>query len=163
MPCSLTIRPDGTPGRGLDRLPGQPVVEPATPPAVRRDRLPIYILAAVGALWGAAAYQILWGYTSIVVTRAFVDTPLGLFSLFPVRAVLFAIHLVEEQVVHHPFSFAHNHQWIGYVAAATGSLLLVTPFVLGRAATRRYRRRNAGAGRLSRRATVTEANKGRGC
>ncbi len=101
--------------------------------------VPVLILAAIGALWGAAAYQILWGYTSIVVTRAFVDTPMGLFSLFPVRAVLFGIHLVEDQLVHHPFNFSRNHQWIGFVSAATGALILVTPFVSGRALVRAVR------------------------
>ena len=114
----------------------------------KNGRVPVLILAAVGALWGAAAYQILWGYTSVVVTRSFVDTPLGLFSLFPVRAVLFAIHVVEDQVVHHPFNFSQNHEWIGFVAAATGSLMLVIPFVTGRAVVRTVRDR-----RSSRRAT----------
>jgi hypothetical protein len=123
--------------------------------------LPVLILAAVGAVWGAAAYQILWGYTSIVVTRAFVDTPLGLLSLFPVRAVLFGIHLVEDHVVHHPFSFSRNHQWIGFVAAATGALMLVVPFVTGRAVARAIRSGGGRPGRPGERATVSEANKDR--
>jgi hypothetical protein len=124
--------------------------------------VPVVVLAVLGALWGAAAYQILWGYTSIVVTRSFVDTPLGLLSLFPVRAVLFGIHVVEDQVVHHPFNFSRNHEWIGFVAAATGALILVTPFVVGRAGVRAIRSRNRRPGRLSGRATVSSANKERG-
>jgi hypothetical protein len=120
--------------------------------------VPVLVLAVLGALWGAAAYQILWGYTSIVVTRAFVDTPMGLLSLFPVRAVLFGIHVVEDQVVHHPFNFSRNHEWIGYVAAATGTLILVTPFVVGRAGLRAIRTRKRGRSARGRR-TVSAANK----
>lgn len=98
-------------------------------------------LAGAGAIWGVVTYQILWGNTSIVVTRSFVDTPVGLLSLFPVRVVLFGIHLTEDRVVHHAFDFQSNHWWIGAAAAAVGALLLLVPFVAGTALVRRLRAR----------------------
>jgi hypothetical protein len=98
-------------------------------------------LAVAGAAWGAVTYQILWGYTSIVVTRSFVDTPLGLLALFPVRVVLFGIHLAEDRIAHHTFDFQRNHWWIGVTAAAAGALLLMVPFALGALVARRLRTR----------------------
>jgi hypothetical protein len=97
-------------------------------------------LALAGAIWGAVAYQILWGNTSIVVTRSFVDTPLGLLALFPVRIVLFGIHLAEDLLVHHAVDFSRNHAWIGLTSALAGSLVMVVPFALGTLVARRVRR-----------------------
>src|SRR5438105_3283819 len=82
----------------------------------------------------------MWGDTSIVVTRSFVDTPLGLLAFFPARAVLFGIHLAE-QLAHHPFSFPANDQWIGVAAAATGAVLLSLPVAVARLGSGLYRRR----------------------
>jgi hypothetical protein len=98
-------------------------------------------LAAAGAAWGAITYQILWGNTSIVVTRSFVDTPLGLLALFPVRVVLFGIRLVEDRVVHHAFDFQSNHWWIGVIAGMVGASLFLIPIATGTVLARRVRTR----------------------
>jgi len=82
--------------------------------------------AAIGALWGAIAFLLLWGYTSIQLTRRDVDSVVWTIALLPVRLVLFAIHVVEDHVVHHPFHFADNHDWIGVVSAAVGALIALT-------------------------------------
>jgi hypothetical protein len=100
----------------------------------RRSFSPVVAMAAAGALWGAATYEILWGNTDIVVTRRFVDSVAGLATLLPVRIVLFAIHVVEDRIVGHPFNFSNNHRWIGFVATAVGAILLAGAFLLGRAA-----------------------------
>jgi hypothetical protein len=78
----------------------------------------------LGALWGAAAYAILWGYTSIVVTPSFFRSPVGLVTLLPARIVLWGIGEVERHVVHHPFSFATNHGWIGVLSTVVGALIV---------------------------------------
>lgn len=75
-------------------------------------------------VWGIVAFQILWGYTSIVVTRPFVNSLPGLISFLPVRLVLYGIRFAEVHVAGHPFDFSRNHAWIGLVSAAVGALLL---------------------------------------
>ena len=103
---------------------------------------------ALGALWGAGGYAILWGYTPVVATRSCVDSAAGLASLLPIRIVLEGIHLVEAHVAGHPFDFSRNHDWIGFLAAAVGALLLLAPAAvvvrlrrrIGRRADRRGRR-----------------------
>jgi hypothetical protein len=92
----------------------------------------------VGALWGAASYALLWGYTSIVITRRFVDSPMGLLSLLPARLVLYAIHYAEN-VAGHPFNFSNNHGWIGFVATLTGATILAAPTLVARGIGRRIR------------------------
>jgi hypothetical protein len=89
-------------------------------------------MAAIGALWGAATYEILWGYTSLVVTRRFVDSIAGLATLLPARIVLFAIHLVEDRIVGHPFAFSGGDRWIGFLVTAVGAALLAGTFLVGR-------------------------------
>ncbi len=90
----------------------------------RRGRIRAWLIAAgAGALWGAASFDVLWGYTAIQVTRRFVDSLPGLLSLLPARVVLSAIHLVETRVVHRSFSFTTNHQWIGVASVAAGALI----------------------------------------
>ncbi len=79
---------------------------------------------ALGALWGAGAYAVLWGYTSIVITPTFFRSVAGLVALLPARIVLWAIGVVERHVVHHPFSFATNHGWIGAVSALVGGAIV---------------------------------------
>jgi hypothetical protein len=101
----------------------------------------LLLLAAAGALWGAVSYAILWGETSIVVTRRFVDSNRGLALLLPVRLVLEAIRVVEKHVAGHPFDFSHNHGWIGFAAAAAGAAMLALPGLLVTAVARRLRRR----------------------
>jgi hypothetical protein len=98
-------------------------------------------VTALGALWGATGYAILWGYTPIVATRSFVDSPAGLAGLLPVRIVLEGIHLVEAHLAGHPFDFSRNHDWIGFLAAAVGAVLLVVPAVVIREIRGRVPRR----------------------
>jgi hypothetical protein len=102
------------------------------------------LLGGLGAAWGAVAYAIMWGYTSIVVTRNFVDSLPGLASLLPVRVVLYSIHILEG-LAGHPFDFSRNHGWIGLVAATSGALMLMLPFLLVRGAVRRRTRAGWGA------------------
>jgi hypothetical protein len=85
---------------------------------------PTLVAAGAGAVWGVVAFQIMWGYTSIVVTRPFVNSLPGLIAFLPVRLVLFGIRFAEVHVAGHPFDFSRNHAWIGLVSAAAGALLL---------------------------------------
>jgi hypothetical protein len=84
---------------------------------------PVALAAGAGAVWGAVAFAVLWGYTSIQVTRRFVQSVPGLLTLFPVRTVIFAIHLVEERAGR-SFDLSSNHEWIGFVSAAVGALIV---------------------------------------
>jgi hypothetical protein len=106
-------------------------------------RWPVVLAATIGAIWGVLAYRILWGDTSIVVTREFVVSLAGLLSLLPVRIVLYAIRLAEVHVAGHPFDFADNHAWIGVTAAAVGALLLGVPVQVAAMAVRHNPRRRA--------------------
>jgi hypothetical protein len=91
------------------------------------------MVAVAGAAWGVVAFAVLWGYTSIVVTRRFVDSVPGLLTLLPVRIVLEGIH-VAERLAGHPFDFSRNHDWIGVVSAGVGALVLLIPFLVIRRA-----------------------------
>jgi hypothetical protein len=92
---------------------------------------------AMGALWGAGAYAVLWGYTSIVITPTFFRSVPGLIALLPARIVLWAIGVVERHVVHHPFSFATNHGWIGALSAVVGGAMVgLATFAIVALATR---------------------------
>jgi hypothetical protein len=104
----------------------------------------VVALAALGALWGAAAYEILWGYTSLVVTRRFVNSVAGLATLLPARIVLYGIHVVEGRVVGHPFAFSRSDRWIGFVVTAVGAALLVGALLLVRATLSAIRAIRAG-------------------
>jgi hypothetical protein len=109
-------------------------------------RFVLLLALTAGALWGGFSYAVLWNDTPIVVTRAFFDSAAGLLALFPVRVVLWAIHVVETRLVHHPFAFPDNHRWIGVLAALVGAGLLGLPtYLLLRV---RDRRRSGGRGRL---------------
>jgi hypothetical protein len=112
----------------------------------RQGRFLLLLALTAGALWGGFSYAVLWNDTPIVVTRAFFDSAAGLMALFPVRVVLWAIHVVETRIVHHSFAFPDNHRWIGVLAALVGAGLLGVPaYLLLRL---RDRRRSGGPGRL---------------
>jgi hypothetical protein len=115
-------------------------------------RVLLLLALTAGALWGGFSYAVLWNDTPIVVTRAFFESATGFLLLFPVRVVLWAIHVVETRVVHHPFAFPDNHRWIGAVAALVGAALVGMPAYL---LLRLEDRRRAGRGRL--RGRVREA------
>jgi hypothetical protein len=87
-------------------------------------RSAVVVAATLGALWGLAAYGILWGYTSIVVTPSFFRSAIGLVTLLPARIVLWGIGQVERHVAHHSFSFASNHGWIGALSTCVGALVV---------------------------------------
>jgi hypothetical protein len=93
----------------------------------------VAIMAVLGGLWGAATYEILWGYTSIVVTRRFVDSVAGLATLLPARIVLYAIHVAEGRIAGHPFALSRADRWIGFVITAVGAGLLAGGYLLVRA------------------------------
>ena len=99
----------------------------------------LWLMAALGGLWGACAYAILWGYTSIQVTRPFVNSLPGLASLLPARIIIYGIEAAEHYVAGHPFDLSRNHEWIGAAATGVGAVLVVTAFLLGRMLTRRFR------------------------
>jgi hypothetical protein len=109
-------------------------------------------MTMIGALWGAVTYEVLWGYTSIQVTRRYVDSVAGLATLLPARIVLFGIHLVEDRIAGHPFSFSQGDRWIGFLATAVGAALLAGGFLLVRAVVRAFVGRSRSA--LSREAAV---------
>jgi hypothetical protein len=97
-------------------------------------------MAVLGGLWGAATYEVLWGYTSIVVTRRSVDSLAGLATLLPARIVLYGIHVVEDRIAGHPFAFSGGDRWIGFVITAVGASLMVMAFLMARAVVRVIRR-----------------------
>lgn len=115
----------------------------AVSPRPRRGGIPapVLTLAALGALWGAGGYAVLWGYTSLVVTRRFVESAAGLATLLPVRVLLSLINLIEDRVVRHPFAFAGNNEWIGIAAAVLGAILVGLPAFLATVLLARARER----------------------
>jgi hypothetical protein len=106
---------------------------------------PLALAAGAGAVWGAVSFAVLWGYTSIQVTRPFVQSVPGLLTLLPVRTVIFAIHLLEERAGR-SFDLSSNHEWIGFVSAAVGAFIVGGTFALV-GWLRRARRRPGGASR----------------
>jgi hypothetical protein len=110
-------------------------------------RRPPVIAAAVGAAWGLLGYAVLWGHTPIVVHRPFVVGGVGTVLLFPIRAVLWGIRVVEERMAGAPFDFSRNHGWIGAAAGLVGAALVVGGFLMARAISRRLRPEAATAGR----------------
>ncbi len=106
----------------------------------RRGTSGTAIAAFLGAAWGVASYLVLWGYTSIQVTRSFVDSPRGLVLLMPARLVLWGVHLVESRIAGSSFDFSRNHAWIGILSTMAGVALVLLPLLLFRA-LRAFRRR----------------------
>jgi len=109
-----------------------------------RGPSPVAVAAGLGAIWGAAAFAVLWGYTSIQVTRPFVESVAGLLTLLPVRIVLYAIHALETRAGR-PFHLASNHEWIGFVSAAVGAVIVAAAFLAARGTVRLVRRRRGNA------------------
>ena len=128
------------PGHGPEAPPGRDDHSHGLRLEPRRSIL-LFAAACVGAVWGAASYALLWGYTPIFIERRFVVSPLGLASLFPARVVLDGIHFVERHVAGHPFDFSRNNAWIGSMAALVGASLMGAAVVLAQGAIRRLRRK----------------------
>lgn len=112
--------------------------EPAEDPRPRSGLHPLALAAAAGALWGTAAFLVLWGHTPITVTRSFVVGSLGTAVLLPVRIVLWGLR-AAERVAGRPFHFPDANWWIGMVAALVGAGLVAAAAVVVRAVGRRLR------------------------
>lgn len=76
--------------------------------------------AVAGGIWGFAGYFILWGYTSLTVTRTFVLSPAGWAAFFPVRIVLLSIRQTER-AAGRTFELSTSHRFIGVLAAMLGA------------------------------------------
>jgi hypothetical protein len=107
---------------------------------------PARVGAAAGAVWGLAAYAVLWGHTSIVVHRPFVVSVLGTVLLLPVRTVLWVIRFVEARAAGSPFDFSGNHAWVGALSALAGAAIVVVGVVGVRWAVHAFGRPGATAG-----------------
>ncbi|MGH2710606.1 MAG: hypothetical protein ACRDH9_05315 [Actinomycetota bacterium] len=94
-------------------------------------RRPLLIAAVVGSVWGLFAYVILWGFTPIVVQRAFVVGPVGTALLLPIRLVLWLIHTAEK-AAGRPFELSENHWWIGIVSGLAGSAIVLAAVIVFR-------------------------------
>jgi hypothetical protein len=95
--------------------------------------------AGIGAVWGFLGYTVLWQGVPFEVNRRFVESVVGTLVLFPVRTVLWGVH-VGERLAGRSFDFADDNWWIGVAAALIGGAILVLAFVVVRTAARALRR-----------------------
>jgi hypothetical protein len=95
--------------------------------------------AAIGAVWGFLGYTVLWQGVPFGVDRPFVESVVGTLVLFPVRTVLWGVH-IGERFAGRSFDFADDNWWIGLAAALIGGAILVLGFVVVRTAARVLRR-----------------------
>ena len=100
-------------------------------------RRPLLIAASLGAAWGLLAYLVLWGFTPLIVQRAFVVSPLGTLLLLPARTVLWLIHWAES-AAGRAFEFSNNHWWIGLAAGVVGAGIVAALALLIRLAVRAF-------------------------
>ena len=77
----------------------------------------------------------LWGFTPLVVQRAFVVSPIGTLLLLPARSVLWLIHRAES-LAGRSFEFSDNHWWIGLAAGLVGAGIVTILALLVRLASR---------------------------
>lgn len=96
-------------------------------------------MGAIGAAWGFFGYTVLWQGVPFGVNRRFVESVVGTLVLFPVRTVLWGVH-IGERLAGRSFDFADDNWWIGVVAAAIGAVIVVLAFVVVRTAARALRR-----------------------
>jgi hypothetical protein len=95
-------------------------------------------MAGVGAGWGFLGYTVLWQGVPFGVNRRFVESVVGTLVLFPVRTVLWGVH-VGERFAGRSFDFADDNWWIGAAAALIGGAIVVLAFVAARTAARALR------------------------
>ena len=95
-------------------------------------------MAGVGAVWGFLGYTVLWQGVPFGVNRRFVESVVGTLVLFPVRTVLWGIH-IGERFAGRSFDFADDNWWIGVAAALIGGAIVVLAFVAARTAARALR------------------------
>jgi hypothetical protein len=93
----------------------------------------------IGAVWGFLGYTVLWQGVPFGVDRPFVESVVGTLVLFPVRTVLWGVHL-GERFAGRSFDFADDNWWIGLAAALIGGAILVLVFAVVRTAARALRR-----------------------
>ncbi|HEY3023488.1 MAG TPA: hypothetical protein VGK11_07635 [Actinomycetota bacterium] len=96
-------------------------------------------LAGIGAVWGFFGYTVLWQGVPFGVDRRFVESVVGTLVLFPVRTVLWGVH-IGERFAGRSFDFADDNWWIGVAAAVIGGAIVVLGFAVVRTAARALRR-----------------------
>jgi hypothetical protein len=96
-------------------------------------------LTGIGAVWGFFGYTVLWQGVPFGVDRRFVESVVGTLVLFPVRAVLWGVH-IGERFAGRSFDFADDNWWIGVAAAIIGGAVVVLAFAVVRTAARSLRR-----------------------
>ena len=116
--------------------------------AARSRRRPLLVAASLGAAWGLLAYSVLWGFTPLVVQRAFVVSPIGTLLLLPARIVLWLIHWAEN-VAGRAFEFSENHWWIGLAAGIVGAGVVAALALLIRLGTRAFGHRGSAGERIA--------------
>jgi len=94
--------------------------------------------AGAGAAWGFLGYTVLWQGVPFGVNRRFVESVVGALVLFPVRTVLWGVHL-GERMAGRPFDFADDNWWIGVAAAVVGGAIGALAFIAVRAGVRSLR------------------------
>ena len=108
-----------------------------------RDEYPrasgLATMAGIGAVWGFFGYTVLWQGVPFGVNRRFVESVVGTLVLFPVRMVLWAVH-IGERLAGRSFDFADDNWWIGVASALIGGAIVVLAFVVVRSAVRALRR-----------------------
>jgi hypothetical protein len=108
-----------------------------------RDEYPtpsgLATMAGIGAVWGFFGYTVLWQGVPFGVNRQFVESVVGTLVLFPVRTVLWVVH-IGEQLAGRSFDFADDNWWIGVASAVIGGAIVVVAFVVVRSAARALRR-----------------------
>jgi hypothetical protein len=95
--------------------------------------------AGIGAVWGFFGYTVLWQGVPFGVNRRFVESVVGTLVLFPVRTVLWVVH-IGEQLAGRSFDFADDNWWIGVASALIGGAIVIVAFVVVRSAVRALRR-----------------------
>lgn len=108
-----------------------------------RDEYPrasgLATMAGIGAVWGFFGYTVLWQGVPFGVNRRFVESVVGTLVLFPVRTVLWVVH-IGERLAGRSFDFADDNWWIGVASALIGGAIVVLAFVVVRSAARALRR-----------------------
>jgi hypothetical protein len=84
--------------------------------------------AGAGAAWGFLGYTVLWQGVPFGVNRRFVESVVGTLVLFPVRTVLWGVHL-GELMAGRTFDFADDNWWIGVAAAVVGGAIGSLAFI----------------------------------
>jgi hypothetical protein len=108
-----------------------------------RDEYPrasrLATMGGIGVVWGFFGYTVLWQGVPFGVNRRFVESVVGTLVLFPVRTVLWGVH-IGERLAGRSFDFADDNWWIGVASALMGGAIMALAFVVVRTAARALRR-----------------------